>query len=295
MPVTLTWQDVDHLTDQLVNRWAKQDLSGIYGIPQGGAPVAALVSSRLGLPILDHPKPACLIVDDLVDSGTTANRYGGYAFDALIRKPHSPAHLAPHATEYDDWIVFPWEKHPEPTDAVIRILQHIGEDPTRNGLQDTPKRVIKAITELTSGYAEDPATHLAVTFDDSCDQMVVVSGIRFVSMCEHHMLPFTGTASVGYLPDGNVVGLSKLARVVDVYARRLQVQERMTEQIADAIETHLHPGGAGVVIRAHHSCMGLRGVRKPDAIMTTSSLRGIFKDDPRARAEFLDLVRADTN
>jgi GTP cyclohydrolase I len=288
--VTLTWDDVNLLADDLAKRWIGQDLSGVYGIPQGGSTVAVMVASRLGLNVLDEPRVACLVVDDLVDSGATGARYEGRAFDTLIRKKCSPPLVAPHSKEFEDWVVFPWEHEPSPTDAVARLIQFIGDDPNRDGLLDTPKRVTKALRELTAGYGQDAAEHLAVTFDDSSDQMVVVSGIRFTSMCEHHMLPFTGTATVAYLPNGRVVGLSKLARAVDVFARRLQVQERMTEQIADAIETSLTPLGCGVVIRGHHSCMGLRGVLKPDAVMTTSSLRGLFFTDAITRGEFLSLA-----
>ena len=170
------------------------------------------------------------------------------------------------------------------------LLEFIGEDPTCPGLARTPERVIDALAEMTVGYREDPATHLGVVFPDVCDEMVVVSDIDFTSVCEHHLLTFTGTAAIAYIPDGQVVGLSKLARVVDVFARRLQVQERLTEQVADAIVEHLHPKGVGVVIRARHSCMGCRGVRKPRAVMTTSSLRGALKEKPAARAEFLGLA-----
>ncbi|MDE1904871.1 MAG: GTP cyclohydrolase I FolE [Rhodospirillales bacterium] len=195
----------------------------------------------------------------------------------------------------DTWVVFPWEQDtPDqhgPADAVTRLIEHIGEDPTRPGLIDTPRRVLDSLTEMTAGYRMDPAVHLGVVFPDKCDEMVVVTGIDFTSMCEHHMLTFTGTVAVGYIPDGQVVGLSKLARVVDVFSQRLQVQERMTEQIANAIDTHLDPKGVGVVVRARHSCMGCRGVRKPAAEMTTSALLGYFKDDPKARAEFLSLAR----
>lgn len=178
----------------------------------------------------------------------------------------------------------------EPTDAVRVLLEHIGEDPTREGLLDTPNRVVKALTEMTSGYGVDIAATLATTFDETSDEMVVLRGVTFASMCEHHMLPFTGTATVGYVPDGRVVGLSKMARLVEAYARRLQVQERMTTQIADAMWEHLRPLGVGVVIHGHHSCMGVRGVRQPQGVMTTSSMVGIFKFSDATRNEFLRLA-----
>ena len=177
------------------------------------------------------------------------------------------------------------------TDAVRQLLEHIGEDPTRDGLLDTPKRVAKALLELTNGYQLDPADILATTFDVSCDEMIVVRKVPFSSLCEHHMLPFHGHASVAYVPapGGRVVGLSKLARLVDCYARRLQVQERLTSQIADAIDHHLQPLGVGVVITASHTCMSMRGIGKAGE-MVTSKLIGALRDEHDARAEFMGLA-----
>lgn len=177
-----------------------------------------------------------------------------------------------------------------PADAVRRLLIHIGEDPDREGLVETPRRVVKALSEMTCGYYEDPAVVLGTTFDEQSDELVAVTGIEFVSLCEHHLLPFIGQASIGYLPGARVVGLSKLGRIVDTYARRLQVQERMTTQIADAIMTHLEPRGVGVVLRAQHSCMSCRGVQKTST-MVTSAMLGDFRDNPQLRAEFLGLER----
>ena len=177
-------------------------------------------------------------------------------------------------------------------DAVRTLLSGIGENPTRPGLLDTPRRVVDMYREMTSGYQQDPATILARMFDDTSDEMVVLEGIEFTSLCEHNLLPFVGTATVGYVPDKQVVGISKLARLVECYARRLQVQERMTKQIADAIMEHLKPQGAAVLVKARHSCMGCRGVRKPSALMTTSALRGVFMTNQSARAEFLSLCNS---
>lgn len=173
-------------------------------------------------------------------------------------------------------------------EGIRNLLKEIGEDPDREGLVDTPSRVVKAFMEMTSGYTESPKHILSRTFDVQCDEMVVLKDIHFTSLCEHHLLTFTGKAHVGYLPGERVVGLSKMARLVDCFARRLQVQERMTSQIAEAMMEHLKPRGAGVVIQAHHSCMGCRGVRKTEASMLTSSLHGIIRDG--ARSEFLRLI-----
>ena len=291
----LSYAQVTYAAQLLARRWTGERLEGVYGVPRGGVVPAAIVAGLLDLQMVDTPGEGVLVVDDLVDSGATAARLAGRYFDALYRKPTSPALFAPAALKVDGWVVFPWERDSDeelgPTDAVVRLLQHLGEDPNREGLLDTPKRVVKALAEMTEGYHQDPASILSTVFDEQHDQMVVLEGIEFTSLCEHHMLPFVGTATVGYIPNGRVVGLSKLARIVECFARRLQVQERMTDQIADAITEQLHPRGVGVVIRAHHSCMGCRGVRKPAALMTTSSLAGLIKDDPAARAEFLSFSR----
>lgn len=178
----------------------------------------------------------------------------------------------------------------EAEQAVRTLLHYVGEDPERDGLTDTPSRVVRAWAEMTGGYDEDPGTILATTFDDTCDQMVLVRGVEFTSLCEHHIIPFVGTAAVGYIPDGHVVGLSKLARLVECFARRLQIQERMTEQIADAIDKHVAPLGVGVVLRARHLCMGCRGIRKPGAEMVTSAIRGNLRELPAARSEFMQLA-----
>jgi GTP cyclohydrolase IA len=170
--------------------------------------------------------------------------------------------------------------------AVRTILTHIGEDPTRDGLRDTPLRVAKAWLEMTSGYHDDPAEILSRTFDVDTDEMVVLRNVEFYSTCEHHMLPFYGTATVGYIP-GKVVGISKLARLVNCYGRRLQIQERLTRQIAEAVDRHLNPKAVGVVIKAHHMCMGCRGVRQANTEMVTSAMLGAFRFDPQARDEFL--------
>lgn len=180
----------------------------------------------------------------------------------------------------------------DPTSFIKEILSHIGEDPNREGLIDTPKRVIKSYKELFRGYNEDPKTILATDFErGKYDQMILLKDIELQSMCEHHMLPFIGRAHVAYIPGERVVGLSKLARVVDCFARRLQIQEKLTEQIADSIFDILGCKGVGVVIEAHHSCMSARGVNKKGATMRTAALRGNFLSDGIVRAEFLSSIK----
>ena len=177
--------------------------------------------------------------------------------------------------------------------AVRTLIEWAGDDPGREGLLDTPARVARSYKELFAGYEVEPRAYLERTFEEvgGYDQLVVLKDIRFVSFCEHHMLPVVGVAHVGYLPTDRVVGISKLARVVRGYARRLQIQEKLTSQIATAIEEVLRPQGVGVVIEAEHSCMTLRGVDAPGASLTTSALLGVVRDDARTREEFLRLVR----
>ena len=174
--------------------------------------------------------------------------------------------------------------------AVRTILTAVGENPDRPGLEDTPRRVAKMYAEMFEGLRQDPARHLQVTFPETYDEMVLVRDISFNSMCEHHLLPFNGVAHVAYIPNGRVTGLSKLARVVDEVARRPQVQERMTQTVADLIEVELQTAGVAVVVEAEHSCMSIRGIRKPGSLTITSALRGSFKDNPASRAEIMSLI-----
>ena len=177
--------------------------------------------------------------------------------------------------------------------AVRTLIRWAGDDPEREGLLDTPARVARSYQEMFAGYDVDPREYLERTFEETggYDQLVVLRDIRFVSFCEHHMLPVIGRAQVGYLPTSRVVGISKLARVVRGFARRLQIQEKMTAEIATAIDEVLHPQGVGVLIEAEHSCMTLRGVNSPGSTLITSSLLGVVRDDPRTREEFLRLAR----
>jgi GTP cyclohydrolase I len=176
--------------------------------------------------------------------------------------------------------------------AVKEILAAIGEDPGRDGLLETPNRVARYFAEVSEGLREDPAEHLNKTFEVDHDEVIVVRDITFYSICEHHLVPFFGKAHVGYLPkkDGRITGLSKLARLVDGYAKRPQVQERLTGQIADAIEKKLDPQGVAVVVEAEHMCMSMRGIKKPGSRTVTSSMRGLFRENASSRAEVLRLI-----
>ncbi len=186
-------------------------------------------------------------------------------------------------------------KEEEFEQAITKVLELLGEDPKREGLLKTPTRVAKALKFLTEGYDQDPQEILnQALFTTSNDEMVLVRDIEFYSMCEHHMLPIIGRAHVAYIPDGKVVGLSKIPRIVNVYARRLQIQEQMTEQIADAILSTIKPKGVAVVIHARHMCMEMRGVQKINSTTVSSALRGLFKSDERTRNEFYNLINTPT-
>jgi GTP cyclohydrolase IA len=261
----------------------------VYGIPRGGIP-AALVVALVGvrsIQLVDDINQAHCCVDDIVDTGQTADRifrdHGLKTFALVDRR----------IEKTDDWVVFPWEGDSIGSfeDNVTRLLQFVGEDPAREGLKETPKRVTKAWEHWCSGYKMQPAEILKAFEDgaEKCDEMVVVEHIPIYSHCEHHLAPIFGHATIAYIPDKRIVGLSKLNRLAEVFALRLQVQERMTNQIADALMEHLKPRGCGVVVRARHMCMESRGVRQ-NSLTTTSALRGVFTDST-VRAEFLSLAR----
>lgn len=180
----------------------------------------------------------------------------------------------------------------EPGELLIRAqLELIGEDVTREGLIDTPSRVIKSWKEIYSGYGKDPKDLLTTFMADGCDQIVLLKDIEFFSMCEHHELPFHGVAHVAYIPGEKVIGISKLARLVDMYARRLQIQERIGEQVTTALMTYLQPKGAACIIEASHMCMRMRGVSKQHSTMVTSSMKGVFKEDNKAKQELLSMIK----
>lgn len=307
-PDTLSWEAVRALLIDLARKIAHDQVGTgqrssfvtVYGVPRGGTFVAMLLSQgafevdgkNWYFGFADTPQTADYLVDDLIDSGATKERleveYGKPLF-ALLDKRTMPADKRP-------WVVFPWEVRDgdkDTGDIVRRMLQTIGEDTTREGLADTPARVAKAWAHWFSGYeVEDPSSILKAFEDgaEGCDEMVLQTNIPLFSHCEHHMAPIFGVAHVAYIPNGKVVGLSKVKRLVDVFARRLQVQERLTNQIADALSTGLEATGVGVVLDCRHFCMESRGIECQGIITTTSALRGTFKTEPDCRAEFMQLV-----
>ncbi len=204
--------------------------------------------------------------------------------------------IKPVQLEFEDGPVLNAEVKNVVAGAIRTILQAVGEDPTRSGIAETPSRVARMYDELLSGYKTDPVELLNnALFDVEYDEMVVVKDIDFYSMCEHHMLPFYGHASVGYLPEDKVIGLSKIPRIVDMFARRLQVQERMTQQIAIFLEDLIKPRGVAVVVEASHLCAAMRGVKKQRTRMLTSAMLGAFRDNPSTRGEFMMHIRASSD
>lgn len=223
---------------------------------------------------------------DLMTASESVTDFDSYSFDeSSTEVPQPAASPKKQAAELQRPV-----NKPAIEAAVRTILEAVGENAERDGLLDTPARVARMYEEMFAGLHLNPARHLETTFPEEYDEIVLVRDIPFTSMCEHHLLPFTGVAHVGYLPNGRVVGLSKLARVVEEVARRPQVQERMTQTVADMLEEKLGTKGAAVVIESEHSCMALRGVRKSGTLTVTSSLRGIFRTSPASRAEILSLI-----
>lgn len=248
-----------------------------YGVPRGGQYISAMLNP------VDTIEEADVIIDDLIDSGQTEQEYKKYnkPFIGLFNKQTEPELK-------DKWLVFPWEEKEEPVeDNFVRILQYLGEDPTREGLRETPKRYIKFMREFLQ-----PKEFNFTSFDaEGTDEMIIQTNIPFYSLCEHHTAPFFGTAAVAYIPDKKIVGLSKLARTVDLFANRFQNQERITSQIAEKIQKELNPKGVAVSLKAQHLCMSMRGVKKHDTWTTTTKLLGLFKEDQDARNEFLSYIR----
>lgn len=294
----------------------------LFGVPTGGSIVALKLHGRLqnkGLHVklLDEfvsPKEMgerVIVVDDIADTGKTIKPYAEQGADCyVLHKSHKFVEDRKCGKENDvlswvygaeiaeGWIWYPWEHSGAPEDAVIRLLEYIGEDPKREGLTCTPERVLKAWRQMTSGYSVDCVDVLkSAVFSEvgkftKYDEMILLQGVPFYSTCEHHMMPFFGKVHVGYIPgeNGKVVGVSKLARVVEAHARRLQIQERMTESIANDIMTALSPSGVAVVVEGQHLCMQARGVQKSGSVMTTSSMLGVFRENAETRSEFLRLI-----
>lgn len=262
----------------------------IHGVPRGGVPAMFLVKEilqqRYGLTsrIVEDAGEADLIVDDIVDSGETKSK---------MKSLNPTAIFISLFEKKDEWLVFPWEKEDEadgPEENIRRLLEFTGDDVNREGLIETPKRVLKAFSKIFGGYDKDPKDVMKTFTEGACDNMVLLKDIELYSTCEHHMLPFFGRCHIAYIPNGKVIGVSKLARLMEIFARRLQIQERIGQQITEALQQYLEPLGAACIIEAQHFCMTSRGVEKQNSVMVTSSLTGEFAK-PEVRQELLSLIR----
>ena len=277
----ITWQEVFERVDKLETEMEYKCLKYAYGIPRGGAIVSGLLD-RERFETVDKLEDADVIIDDVYDSGLTTKKYLKYG--KLILD------LFDKRKEFQNtWLVFPWEREDgkDIEDNVRRILQYIGEDTNREGLKETPKRYIKFLKEFCT-----PLEFNFTVFDsEKMDEMIIQSNIPFHSLCEHHLLNFFGVGTIAYIPNGKIVGLSKLARSLEYFSRGLQNQERITTQVAEYLQEKLKPEGVAVVLKARHSCMEIRGVKKHDTWTTTSKMLGVFKDDLNCRNEFLNLVK----
>ena len=275
--IFLTWDDVFSRIEYIKKKYKIDKKTKIYGVPKNGMILSGFFNSINVV----NPEEADLILDDIIDSGSTKKKFKKLfpkkKFVALFEKDSNV-----------DWVNFPFEKKldEDQNDTVIRLLQIIGEDPRREGLLDTPKRYLSAFDEFLN-----PPTFNMTTFDaEKTDEMIVQLDIPFYSFCEHHLLPFFGKGYIAYIPDKKIVGLSKLARTLETFSRRLQNQERITNQVADYLQENLEAKGVAVVLKARHLCMEMRGVKTSDTNTITSKLLGYFRTDERTRAEFLNLI-----
>jgi len=275
--VKISWSEIYDKVNTVKESLTKKDK--IYGIPRGGQIVAGLTGMAV-----DTPEEANIIIDDLYDSGTTykkwLKKYPDKEYCFLYNKQY----------EYQNtWIEFPWENEGEKEveENVTRLLEFFGEDVSREGLQDTPKRFVKFFKEFLS-----PPEWNCTTFDsEGYDEMITQTNIPFHSLCEHHIAPFFGHGHIAYIPNDKIVGLSKLARTLETFSRKLQNQERITNEVAEFLQKELNPKGIAVVLKAKHMCMEMRGVKKHDTWTTTSKMIGTFKDDLNCRNEFLNLIK----
>lgn len=294
--LTLDIQTMSNMAKELAKKIkaSKKKYRAVYSVPRGGYLLGTLLAAELKLPIELNKNAITkdmLIVDDLVDSGKTLSQFPNNDKAVLYVKNGKKKCVTYYLHETNAWIKFPDEKDDEVQEHIERIMQYIGEDTSREGLLETPKRVQKAYDEIFSGYKQNPKDLMKTFSQGTCEEMVILKNCEFYSTCEHHMFPFFGHISIGYLPNKKVIGISKLARLVDLYAKRMQIQERMTTQIADTIMKELDARGVYVVCEGVHFCMRSRGVKKQDASMITSAVRGTFKKDAKARQEFLALIK----
>lgn len=287
-------KELKRIITELSKKIDKKDFNSIYGIPRGGYAIAIELGKLLKLPVITDEAEVTsktLIVDDLIDSGKTLSKYPKNKKAVLFVKNKKFNKVDYYFKPIDEWVQFPDEPNNEVQEHITRVMQYIGEDISREGLIETPARVQRAIDEIFSGYKQNPKDLMKTFTQGTCQEMVILKNCEFYSTCEHHMFPFFGHISIGYIPNKKVIGVSKLARLADLFAKRMQIQERMTSQIADTLMKELDAKGVYVVCEGVHFCMRSRGVKKQDASMITSAVRGIFKKDSKARQEFLSLIK----
>ncbi len=297
--INLTWIDVRERAEEIAV--ILDEIFGnisiplcLYGVPRGGIQAAHLVSERLSVKgvnniLVEDIEEVDVIIDDIIDTGATRKKYDEYTnqFYALVD------YQGKDKPDKGRWTSFPWERmsnEDAPTQNIVRLLQYIGEDPEREGLKETPDRVIISFEKLYGGYKQSTKDIIKCFEKETCDEIVLLKNIEFYSTCEHHMLPFFGKAHIAYIPNKRVIGISKLARILEIYARRLQIQERLCQQITKDLQEFLDPQGAACIIEAQHFCMTSRGVEKQNSIMVTSSLTGVFKTKIEARQELMSMV-----
>tara|TARA_Y100000401_G_scaffold23676_2_gene16234 strand:+ start:7162 stop:8034 length:873 start_codon:yes stop_codon:yes gene_type:complete len=282
--IKISWSMIYNAIDDLLNS-LEDKKHKVYGIPRGGQVVAGMLGfCNEKIELVDDPEKADIIVDDLIDSGTTyekwKKKYPNKDYRFLFDKRNKKY--------MNTWLVYPWEETgtKDVEENVIRLLEYFGQDANREGLKETPKRYIKFWNEFLS-----PPEWNCTTFSaEGYDQMIVQSNIPFYSVCEHHLAPFFGEGHIAYIPNKKIVGLSKLARTLETYSRRLQNQERITNDVADYLMEKLDAKGVGCVLKAKHMCMEMRGVKKHDTYTTTSALRGIFNEQD-VKEEFFKLIK----
>lgn len=297
-------QGCERFARELLKRWVKKPKGRrvrIYGIPKSGSIVAVELAriDAKSFEVVYKPQEADCFVDDILDTGRTMQlyeeRYGKKVYALYGKGDYKNCIFNVPSTQ---WVEFPWESQEQTSkehqDFVVRLIEELGENASREGLKDTPARFLKAWREMTGGYEMQlnlrgltPDTTL---FRADTHGMVIVKDMEFYSLCEHHLLPFIGKVHIGYLPDKYTIGHSKIPRLVDMYAQRLQVQEHLGQQICDTLDALLKPRGVGVVIEASHFCTLMRGVKKQNLKIITSHVKGAFKEDARTRQEFLELV-----
>ena len=282
--------DIEAIVEKI--KTTDKSYSGVYGVPRGGTYPASIIARMLNVEQVYDPKkiqPSTLIVDDLIDSGKTLSAFPNND-KAVVYVKAGKINLCTFFGRGvgDEWIVLPDEGSSTIEDNCARILEYIGEDITREGLIETPSRMKRAYDEIFAGYKMKPEDVCKTFIDGACKEPVMLKNCEYYSTCEHHFFPFFGHISIAYIPNGKVIGVSKLARLVDCYSKRMQIQERMTAQIAETIEKLIEPKGVFVYCTGKHFCMTSRGVKKQEAEMVTMSYRGIY-NDPDIRAETLKI------